>query len=186
MSPPEVQARRFAALSAFVPFEGHVIAQLGCDRAQLLDWLVAAGRSCVAYIGVEPDAERYASCSARPPEAVIDAEYRNLEFMADDELFEDLVDEGVEIMVFIDALGELEPAAELEVLGRAWRALSCAPGAVLAFNVSPRGVSGARHEPGELLAWAYERTLLVGYTQYHLGGEDGIVAMIVPPREPVE
>jgi SAM-dependent methyltransferase len=50
---PQTQAARFAALAQHCPFAGLNVLDVGCGRADLLDYLVAGERAPAHYTGIE-------------------------------------------------------------------------------------------------------------------------------------
>ncbi len=181
---PATQAARFAAMADSIELHGRVIADLGCGRADLLSWLHTEGIQYGRYIGVDAidellDASRTRAADEVLPEAV----FVHADFVSEPDLFKRLtVEEQADVLLFSGSLNTLEEDRALEVLGRAWEALSSVQGGVLAFNFlsSCRETlegPAKRFDVHRVFRWALERTALVVFRQDYLGDHDATVVM---------
>jgi SAM-dependent methyltransferase len=185
----EGQAARFAVIAEFVDPARHVIADLGCGRADLLAFLVDSGRPPRGYIGVDGIPEMTAAADAFIRDRAIPyASALPADFVADPGIFETLAAvHAADAFVFSGSLNTLDQPDALDLLGRAWAALP--PAGLLVFNfLSDRYPALDRAEMGParrfdtlaILAWALARSPLVRYRHYYLAGHDATIGMQRP------
>lgn len=184
----EYQSVRFATIAQMADPFGRVVADLGCGRADLLAWLHGEKIEYGRYVGVEGIAELVRFCRARAiDEKLPDAEFLELDFAADPDVFTTLVtSHKVELIVFSGSLNTFDEAHATAVLDRAWKAISTVRDGVLVFNFlstrHPPGVNADprpahRFDPIRLLEWALDRTRLTQLRHDYLQGHDATIAM---------
>lgn len=150
----KAQATRFDALARLCQFDGHSILDVGCGRADLLDFLIARGIQPKHYTGleaIEPLAKS-ARRKGRPNSLIV-----NADFVADpDRMFS-----AADIVIFSGSLTTLESRAFYATLKTAHRAAR----KELAFNylASPL-LAGAK-----FLHW--HRPAIVRQFAERLGGQ---------------
>jgi SAM-dependent methyltransferase len=186
------QERRFEVFASTVGLAGRSIADVGCGRADLLAWMRRQGIACADYVGCDAMPEFVSYCQRREAAALkaSSARFFLADFVADRTIFERLVDEEkVNTLLFSGSLNTLDEATAKTVLERAWQSLGRQSGGILAFNF----LSQIENQPKNaiptnldrfgalgLVAWALERTPLVLFCQYYLGGHDATIIMVKP------
>ncbi len=189
---PETQLVRFEALVSMLDLEGTALADMGCGRADLGLYLRDQRVGYARYIGVEGVRELCEASRARAKsEGLERCEFCELDFVADESVFEKLAkDGGAQVFLFSGSLNTLAQADAVAVLERAWDAIKNSPtgGGAIAFNfLSDRHADARRRNedtgPAKrfdtlaLLDWAMRRTPLVRFRQDYLGGHDAAIAM---------
>ena len=177
----EMQTRRFEVLAGCVKLAGRNLADLGCGHGDLLPWLRAQGVELGSYLGVEAMPEFVEQARAR---AYPGARFMHADFVTDEELFDRLVGEGVDTVMFCGSLNTLDEALALRVLDRAWRALSLCERGVLGFNFLaggghwPRPQTNLPRRPTRAwFDWALARTPELMFCQHYLGAHDATLVM---------
>lgn len=186
----EFQIARFRVLAEVVAPTGRVIADLGCGRADLAEWLEREGHAYGRYVGVEgvPELASEAQRRARElPEALI----MTGDFASDDGLFDRLVrTHGVEVFIFSGSLNTFAQDQAERVLDLAWRAIAPVRDGCLAFNF----LSDQTREPCDdtgparrfdtlgLVRWALARTPSVVLRHDYLCGHDATITMYAQGR----
>ena len=183
-----MQTRRFEALAGGLTLDGRRIADLGSGHGDLLDWLNTQGIRFDAYLGVEAlaafDQLARARAATRNHQR---ASFLHADFLADDKLFETLVDRGIDTILFSGSLNTLDEADALRVLERAWTALARSERGVLGFNFLSGGDTWERR-PTNLprrptqawIAWGLARTPELVFCQHYLGAHDATIVMVHP------
>ena len=112
---PDTQAARFAAIRRIADMHGKSVLDVGCGRADLLDFLLARGIRPADYIGIEAVDELAAAAEAkRLPRATI----LRADFVAEPiRLFV-----GADVVVFSGSLNTADDAVFYDTLARAWDA----------------------------------------------------------------
>lgn len=185
------QQRRFEVFASTVGLAGRRIADVGCGRADLLAWMRDKGITYADYVGCDAMPEFVDYCRRRAAtELKTAARFFLADFAADPTVFQRLVDEEkANTLLFSGSLNTLDEAAVKTVLGRAWQALGSQPGGMLAFNFlsqiegQPKNAIPtdlSRFGALGLVGWALERTPLVLFCQYYLGGHDASIIMVQP------
>jgi len=184
---PEYQIARFRVLAEAVPLTGRVLADLGCGRADLADWLHRTGITYGRYFGIEAVPELAAEAARRAVE-LPEASVLTADFVGDEALFRRLVREhGVDTLVFCGSLNTFEQAGAIEILGRAWQAIRKHTGSALVFNFlstrtrrpgDPTGPA-RRFDPAALIDWALQQTPVAQLRHDYLKGHDATIVMRV-------
>lgn len=151
---PRTQAMRFDAARRMVDFEGKIIADIGCGRADLLDYLLDRGIRPAHYIGIEAvdamveaaEHKHHARCTIVRADVVKDPR----------RLFV-----GADIVIFSGSLNTMDEETCHRTLGHAFRAATHA----LVFNFldSPE-LAGEQY-----LTW-HPRERMLAFAR-RLGGE---------------
>lgn len=201
----EFQRARFRVLTEMLDLSGRVVIDCGCGRADLLGYLCEADVAYRAYVGIDALPVMVEHCRrAIANQNMLRARVELGDFASADGAFEGYiraygaashaVGGGGEVFVFSGSLNTCEQSMAMEVLDRAWRAISPAPGAghpgaAVAFNfLSDRcgraweGVStgpAKRFDTRAMLAFALERTARVMFRQDYLDGHDATIVMMV-------
>lgn len=186
------QTRRFEVFAQTIGLAGRRIADLGCGRADLLLWMQDQGIAHADYIGCDAMPEFMVFCQARAEaRQAAPARFFETDFVAEEAVFRWLVEEeGADTLLFSGSLNTLDEATARTVLDRAWQALGRCPGGVLAFNFlsqiegqpkNPVPTDLSRFGAQGLVGWALERTPLILFCQYYLGGHDATLVMVQPP-----
>ncbi|PHQ81139.1 MAG: hypothetical protein COB69_04775 [Phycisphaera sp.] len=114
---------------------GRVIADMGCGRADLCQWLGENGVEYGKYIGVEGIGDLAEVCRRR----IVDEKFQMAEvvesdFAADPRIFESLVkNHGTELFLFSGSLNTFEQSHAIEVIANAFNALGTNGGVVFNF-----------------------------------------------------
>ena len=187
----DVQQRRFEVFGSVAALADRTVADLGCGHADFVLWMHEHGIEYDEYVGVEAIAE-LADYSRKQIDnnAVPRALCLRADFVADADFFANLVaDYGVDTLVMSGSLNTLTEDRAKAVLDRAWQAISRQAGGQLVFNFLCQ-IEGQpardtflpvpRFGAKSMFAWALERTPLVVYCQYYLGGHDATIAMMAP------
>lgn len=182
----DTQHRRFEALAKIAPLAGRRVVDFGCGHGDLLLWLERNGVRCAAYLGVDAFAELIAVARTQAATSDVRASFEVADFVHAD--FEALVDDAPTTFVFSGSLNLLSQAAASELLRRAWRALSRAPGNGLAFNFLSRCASYQgtpdeslnRFDAAQMVELALTNTPLTIFCQHYLAGHDAAISMITP------
>ncbi|HEV2292390.1 MAG TPA: hypothetical protein VGR35_00955 [Tepidisphaeraceae bacterium] len=148
---PQTQAVRFTALTRLVGLNGKSILDVGCGRADLLDFLLARSISPAHYVGLEGVAALAEAAEAKhhPDALIVRADFVREPLR----LFV-----GADIVYFSGSLNTLDAASFYATIGRAYDA--AAETLVFNFLASPdlAGVSYLHwHEPAEV--WAFAKGL---------------------------
>ncbi len=167
---PDTQAARFDAICRLEPLGGRTLLDLGCGRADLLDYLAHRNQSPMDYIGIEmiPQLLSVARQKQRDRVKIIEAD-----FVADPiKLFV-----GAEIVVISGALNTLDTPAFYTTIRRAFDAAAEA----LLFNFldSPALAAASYltwHRRDEALAFARSLSKDVRIVSDYLEG-DSTIAM---------
>lgn len=184
----QYQEIRFETLAALADFDGRVVADMGCGRADMLAWLTRRGTPFARYIGVDALPEMIAFSRARAAEERLDAcTFLEADFASDPELPQRLVDaHGVQTFIFSGSLNTMDEPLAREVLERTWSAVSRVRAGCIAFNfLSDLEDTGAcvdtrRFCTGAMVRWAMERTPRVRFRHDYLGRHDASIAMAAP------
>ncbi|TVQ60387.1 MAG: methyltransferase domain-containing protein [Phycisphaerales bacterium] len=183
---PEYQIARFRVLAEVLEPTGRVIADLGCGRADLAEWMEREGIPYGRYIGVEAVPE-LAGEAARRAAALPEASILTADFAGDPTLFDRLTREHhAEAFVFSGSLNTFTQHEAEGVLDRAWRAIARVRGGRLVFNFlsdqtreAPDDTGPARRfETLALTRWALARTPSIILRHDYLCGHDATIAML--------
>ena len=172
---PQTQAVRFTALTRLVGLNGKSILDVGCGRADLLDFLLARNVTPAHYVGLEAVA---ALADAAEAKHHADAIIVRTDFVREPmRLFV-----GADVVYFSGSLNTLEPASFFATIRRAYEA--AAETLVFNFLCSPElaGTSYLHwHQPSEV--WAFCKTLTddVRRLDDYLAG-DTTFALTKPPE----
>lgn len=200
----EFQRTRFRVLSEMIDLTGRVVIDCGCGRADLLAYLAARDIAYRAYVGIDALAVMVEHCESRiRNQNLLRASATLGDFASGTDTFTNYIRNlgagthaiggGGEVLVFSGSLNTFEQAQALDVLARAWEAISPAPGAerpgaALIFNFlssccGPKwqtADTGPAHrfDTKAMLAFALERTSKVSFRQDYLDGHDATIAML--------
>ncbi len=148
---PQTQTVRFAALTRLVGLSGKSILDVGCGRADLLDFLLARNIKPAHYVGIEGVA---ALADAAESKQHSQAMILRADFIREPlRLFV-----GADVVYFSGSLNTLEPESFYATIAKAYDA--AAETLVFNFLASPElaGVSYLHwHDPAEV--WAFARNL---------------------------
>lgn len=125
---PQTQASRFEAIRRMADMSGRSVLDVGCGRADLLDYLLARGVRPADYIGIEAVNDLAAAAEAKrlPGATIVRAD-----FVAEPiRLFV-----GADVVVFSGSLNTADDSVFYATLARAWDA--CAEALVFNFLCSP-------------------------------------------------
>lgn len=171
---PRTQALRFDALLGLCPFKGRNVLDVGCGRADLLDYLVRRLQAPAHYTGIEAVPALAASARAKGHEDAIIVE---ADFVREPGRM--LV--GADVIVFCGSLNTLDEADFYRTLTVAYGAATTS----LAFNF----LSSSRLAAAEWLTWhAPQRVLnfckaLGGVVESTAGYLDGDHTVVVHKSE---
>ena len=148
---PQTQAVRFAALTRLVGLNGKSILDVGCGRADLLDFLLARDVRPAHYVGLEGVAALADAAEAKnhPDAMIVRADFVREPLR----LFV-----AADVVYFSGSLNTLDPALFYATIRKAYDA--AAEALVFNFLASPElaGVSYLHwHQPNEV--WAFCKTL---------------------------
>jgi SAM-dependent methyltransferase len=159
----EGQRLRFEAIALGVPLAGRKVLDVGCGRADLLAYLLAAGIVPAEYVGLEAI-----------PEAIRSARRRRLErcrIVAGDFVREpETMAVGADVVVFSGSLNTLSRPQFYRTLGVAW----AAAGRALAFNFL-----ASRFWCGEDWLTSHRRDTVIAFCR-KLGGEPRVIEGYLP------
>src|SRR5690606_20133332 len=183
----EFQSERFRIICEVGQLGGRVIADLGCGRADLLEYLHARNIGHARYVGVEAIDELADFSRRRAAEAGWkEAEILQGDFVGDAGMMERLARaHGAHVLVFSGSLNTLEPRRAAQVLDRAWEAVRHVPQGTLVFNflsthgrrmTAPMGPA-RRFNPTPLIKWALRRAPAVVVRHDYLHGHDATIMM---------
>jgi uncharacterized protein (DUF1330 family) len=183
----EFQGERFRIICEVAQVAERVIADLGCGRADLLQYLHTHNAGHARYLGVEAIDELAEFSRQRAAGAGWgEAEIIQADFVGDAGLMGRLVrDHGAEILVFSGSLNTLEPRQAAAVLDRAWDAVRHTPRGTLVFNflsthgrrmTTPMGPA-RRFNPTPLIKWALRRAPAMIVRHDYLSGHDATIMM---------
>lgn len=181
------QRVRFEVLGEMCPFEGRVVLDAGCARADFAAFLGRCGIAPSVYIGIEgvPDLAEAARGSAPRGSVIVEAD-----FVSDVGALERAAHEAgqsdgrVDVMVFSGSLNTLRTSDAVRVLDRVWPMCRIA----LAFNFLSDRCAPAlrgkdtgpayRFDTRAVLDWAFSKTPGVRFRQdYFPGGHDATIVM---------
>ena len=112
---PRTQAARFEAMTQVVSFEGKRVLDVGCGRADLLDYLVERGIVVASYAGIEGVAELV--------EAARTKGHANMEIVEGDFVRRpEVMNVGADVIAISGALNTAEDEAFYETIRRAFEA----------------------------------------------------------------
>jgi SAM-dependent methyltransferase len=135
---PKTQAVRFDALARAADFAGRRVLDVGCGRADLLDFLVARGERPAHYTGIEGVPALAAAALAKHRVPDVPVQIIEADFVVDPHrLFV-----GADVVAISGSLNTLEPAAFYATIRRAYQAATNA--LVFNFLCSDR-LAGADH-----------------------------------------
>jgi SAM-dependent methyltransferase len=162
---PQTQAARFAALTRIVGLNGKSILDVGCGRADLLDFLLAWNVKPAHYVGLEAvTALADAAEAKRHPDAMI----VRADFVREPlRLFV-----AADVVYFSGSLNTLDPASFYPTIRKAYDA--AARTLVFNFLASPElaGVSYLHwHQPSDVWAFCKMLTPDVGRLDDYLPGD---------------
>src|SRR5690606_22370530 len=125
----EFQGERFRIICEVAGVAGRVVADLGCGRSDLLEYLHTHRAGHARYLGIEAIDELADYSRRRVAEAGwTEAEIIQADFVGDTAMMERLVREhGAEVLVFSGSLHTLEPPRAAVVPDRAWDAVRLVP-----------------------------------------------------------
>ncbi len=175
---PETQSVRFDAIERLAPMHGKSVLDVGCGRADLIDFLHARGVRPADYIGVE--AVTAVADAAEQKTLTIDAaSIMRADFVKEPQR----LDVGADVNVYSGSLNTEEEEDFYAVLRRAYDAAA----EVLVFNfLCAESLAGASYlrwrEPSEVLAFARKISPHVATLDDYLPG-DCTVAIRHAPGE---
>jgi uncharacterized protein (DUF1330 family) len=183
----EFQGERFRIICEVAQVAGRTVADLGCGRADLLEYLHTHRAGHARYLGIEAIDELADYSRRRVAEAGwTEAEIIQADFVGDTTIMERLVREhGAQVLIFSGSLNTLEPRRAAVVLDRAWDAVRTVPRGTLVFNflsthgrrmTAPMGPA-RRFNPTPLIKWALRRAPGVIVRHDYLGGHDATIMM---------
>ncbi|HEY7118866.1 MAG TPA: hypothetical protein VH475_19915 [Tepidisphaeraceae bacterium] len=144
---PQTQAARFEAFERLVEFEGRSVLDVGCGRADFLDFLVGREIRVASYVGIEGVAELAAAARAKG--------HRNAQIIEADFVAEPgRMFVGAQLVAISGALNTLDSAGFYATLRRAFEAASEA----LVFNF----LSSERLAGTSYLRW-HRREEVIGF-----------------------
>lgn len=148
---PQTQAVRFAALTRLVGLNGKSLLDVGCGRADLLDFLLVRSIKPAHYVGLEGVAALADAAEAK--------QHADAIIVRGDFILEPLrLFVGADVVYFSGSLNTLEPESFYATIRKAYDA--AAETLVFNFLASPElaGMSYLHwHAPSEV--WAFARTL---------------------------
>ena len=184
------QTERFEAIAEMVPLAGRSIADIGCGRADLLNWLRRHDLAPRRYIGVDAlpglvEFGRRRTRRIRGTTCVVG------DFARDADFFRTLgATHRPDVILFSGSLNTYSPRLVRTVLQRAWRSLyslgSSRLPPVLVFNFLNERAPERPGDPtrscraADLVAWALARATEVTSLTGYLAGEDTTIAMSRP------
>ena len=182
------QEARFRVVRDTVDLTGRVVADLGCGRADFAAHLHHTGVEYGRYVGVEALPDLLAFCRDRAAkEPLPECIWLEGDFVSDHGLFKALVrTHGVDTLVFSGSLNTLEQPSALDVLGRAWDAISPVRDGALVYNFlssmtrrGPHEDTGPakRYDTPAMIGWALDRADSVALRQDYLGAHDATIVM---------
>lgn len=187
----EAQQRRFEVIGSVANLANRNVGDLGCGHADLVVWMSERGIPYTGYVGVEA-VEELVGYSRRQLDKQDRTRARCIEadFVADERLFARLVEDyEIDTLIFSGSLNTLPEGQAKSTLDRAWQSIKFRPNGQLVFNFLSQ-IEGQpdrdtflpvpRFGAVSMFRWALERTPLVVYCQYYLGGHDGTIAMMTP------
>ncbi|MEO0512800.1 MAG: hypothetical protein AAF108_07885 [Planctomycetota bacterium] len=171
------------------------LADIGCGRADLYDWLIGSGRRVRGYVGVDGVPELVDACEQRGTKhGWQGVSFRLADFVRDGALWNGLVGSGATVLLFSGALNTLEEDAAVGVVERAYAALASsgrAGGVVFNFlnagfqssSVASTSAAPARNDPARrfdpnrVLSRVNEFAPRVVLRNDYLGGRDVTVGL---------
>jgi hypothetical protein len=171
---PKTQRARFEAIGRACSLEGRGILDVGCGRADLLDYLLANGTKPAEYTGIEAIEQLAKAAEEKYPQSRI--------------LREDFVREplslfvGAQVVIFSGSLNTMEHSTFYQTLGHAWQ--SAGEAIVFNFLCSPKLAGKAYlfwHDRDDVAAFA---RALGGAAEIFDGYLDGDCTIAV--RKPVD
>jgi SAM-dependent methyltransferase len=166
---PQTQAARFEAVRRLVDFQGRSVLDVGCGRADFLDYLVAREVRPASYIGIEGVAALVRVARAK---GLAGCEIVEADFLAEPAR----MDVAAQVVVISGSLNTLDSSGFYATLRRAYEAA----GEVLVFNfLCSSQLAGADylawHRPDEVLAFARTLSDRVSTAQDYLPGDCTVV-----------
>jgi SAM-dependent methyltransferase len=162
---PRTQAARFDAMCRLVDFGGRSVLDVGCGRADFLDFLIERGVWPASYIGIEGVAELAAAAREKRHS---NATIVEADFVAEPaRLFA-----GAQVVAISGALNTMDSADVYDTLRRAYDAA----GEALVFNfLCSTRLAGASyltwHPPAEVLTFARALSTQVQMVDDYLPGD---------------
>jgi SAM-dependent methyltransferase len=165
---PQTQSARFDAIERLGCLRGKSVLDVGCGRADLLEFLLRRGVEPADYIGIE--AVRQLAEAAR--EKVLDSGVRGSVLMADFIREPQRLFAGADVVVFSGSLNTVEDGAFYDTLRRAFDAAA----ETLVFNFLCNSyLAGAEYlrwrRPQDVLEFARQRTPHVRTLDDYLHGD---------------
>jgi SAM-dependent methyltransferase len=142
------QARRFDAIVRLAEFDARRVLDVGCGRAELLDYLIGHGMSPSRYVGLEAVAALAETAAKHPNDRDIRAEIVRADFVRDPRAMR----VGADVIVCSGSLNTLDRPAFYATLEHAF----AAAGEMLVFNFLSSPCLAGRpflswHGPDEVL-----------------------------------
>lgn len=166
---PDTQKARFDALARLCQFQQRQILDVGCGRADLLDYLLARGLKPEHYVGIDAVPELVdAARSKRHPNSLI----LHTDFLREPQRL--LV--GADVVVFCGSLNTLTTADFYRMIRTGFEAATEA--LVFNFLSSPRLAAASWltwHAPDEVLGFARRLTPDVAFLSDYMDGDGTIV-----------
>ena len=185
---PDAQATRFDVMIDTADLRGRVVADMGAGLGDFAAQMHRRGVEYGRYIAVEGVDELAAEAERRLTD-VPETDVMGGDFVSDEGLFKALVKEhGVEVFAFSGSLNTLPHDNAVEVLGRAWSAVSHVRGGQVVFNFlsdqsrRENENTGPAHRFGtqRLVGWALEQTPIVVLRHDYWEGHDATIWMRTP------
>jgi len=159
----KTQAARFMAIVNTCPLSGKKILDVGCGRADLLQYLHDAGSHPSQYIGIEAVEDLAAVARQRPDARIIVGD-----FVADAQL----MDVAAEVIIFSGSLNTVEPSVFYQALSAAL--VLARQAVVFNFLCSPALAAAEYlywHKPADVLQFARAHCRSIGWLNDYLDGD---------------